>query len=144
MNSIAATDETWWVVCALAQEEGGADAIRVGALREALWRSLAHLPGVSLNSPLAGGSPAILNVSFEGVEGESLVTALTEIAISTGSACSSATAAGSYVLRSLGRSTELAQSSLRFSLGRFTCAADIERASEAVKRAFMRLRSVAP
>ncbi|HQW08022.1 MAG TPA: aminotransferase class V-fold PLP-dependent enzyme [Steroidobacteraceae bacterium] len=130
--------------CALAKEEGGADAIRVGALREALWRSLAHLPGVSLNSPLAGGSPAILNVSFEGVEGESLVTALTEIAISTGSACSSATAAGSYVLRSLGRSTELAQSSLRFSLGRFTCAADIERASEAVKRAFMRLRSVAP
>lgn len=130
--------------CALVRMEAGSDAVRMKALRAALWRSLADLSDVHLNSPLEGGSPAILNVSFEGVEGESLVTALAGIAVSTGSACSSATAEPSYVLRALGRSAELAQSSLRFSLGRFTSEADIARAGEAVKHAVTRLRSVAP
>ncbi len=83
-------------------------------------------------------------MSFEGVEGESLVTALTEVACSTGSACSSATGDASYVLRALGRDPELAQSSLRFSLGRYTSAADIERAAAAVRRAVTWLRSVTP
>ncbi|MCW5570573.1 MAG: aminotransferase class V-fold PLP-dependent enzyme, partial [Steroidobacteraceae bacterium] len=90
------------------------------------------------------GSPAILNLSFEGVEGESLVTALTDIAVSTGSACSSASGEPSYVLRALGHSTELAQSSLRFSFGRYTRAADIERASAAVRRVVTCLRGIAP
>ena len=78
--------------------------------------------------------PGILNVSFEGVEGESLVTSLTELAVSTGSACNSASAEPSYVLRALGRDTQLAQSSLRFSVGRFTTAADVDFAIEAVRR----------
>lgn len=130
--------------CAIAREEGPGDAARMRALRAALWKLLADLPGAQVNSPLEGGSPAILNVSFEGVEGESLVTALVEVAVSTGSACSSATGEASYVLRALGHDTELAQSSLRFSLGRYTSAADIERAAVAVRRVVTRLRSVAP
>jgi len=130
--------------CALARAEGTADAARMAGLRAALWRNLSEMPGVLPNSPLADGSPAILNVSFEGVEGESLVTALEEIAVSTGSACSSASGEPSYVLRALGRSTELAQGSLRFSLGRFTTATDIERAGDAVRRAVTRLRGIAP
>lgn len=131
--------------CALAEAEGGDDAQRMGTLRQVLWRSLSAVPGAQLNSPLDGGSPAILNVSFGGVEGESLIASLEDdIAVSTGSACSSATAEPSYVLRALGRSTEQAQSSLRFSFGRFTSAAEIERAAVAVQRAVARLRSVAP
>ena len=129
---------------ALVASEGAADAARMGTLRATLWESLGALPRVHLNSPLAGGSPAILNVSFEGVEGESLVAALGGIAVSTGSACSSATAEPSYVLRALGRSTELAQSSLRFSFGRTTSAADVDIAAAAVRRAVTRLREVAP
>ncbi len=129
---------------AIASEEGGADAARMRALRQALWQSLADLPGLHLNSPLEHGSPAILNLSFEGVEGESLVTALTDIAVSTGSACNSASGEPSYVLRALGHSTELAQSSLRFSFGRYTRAADIERASAAVRRVVTCLRGIAP
>jgi cysteine desulfurase len=88
--------------------------------------------------------PGILNVSFEGVEGESLVTGLTELAISTGSACNSASAEPSYVLRALGRDTQLAQSSLRFSLGRFTSEGDVETAIAAVKREVLRLRALSP
>ncbi|MGE3666972.1 MAG: cysteine desulfurase family protein [Steroidobacteraceae bacterium] len=130
--------------CGLARAEGDADATRMGALRATLWKSLEGLPGARLNSPLADGSPAILNVSFEGVEGESLVAALDGIAVSTGSACSSATGEPSYVLRALGRDPELAQGSLRFSLGRYTTAADIERAGDAVRRAVTRLRGAAP
>ena len=74
-----------------------------------------------------------LNVSFPGVEGESLITGLADFALSSGSACSSATREPSYVLRSLGRSTELAQSSLRLSLGRFTTAADVDAAATAIR-----------
>ncbi len=75
--------------------------------------------------------PGILNVSFEGVEGESLVSGLTGLAVSTGAACNSATAEPSYVLRALGRSARCAESSLRFSLGRFTTEADIDFAAQA-------------
>lgn len=130
--------------CALAAAEGAADAARMAALRAALWEALRQLPGVLLNGPAEGGSPAILNLSFEGIEGESLVTALTDVAVSTGSACSSASGEPSYVLHALGRDTGLAQSSLRFSLGRYTSRRDVERAADAVCRAVMRLRSVAP
>jgi cysteine desulfurase len=88
--------------------------------------------------------PGILNVSFEGVEGESLVTSLTDLALSTGSACNSASEEPSYVLRALGRDTQLAQSSLRFSVGRFTTAADVEFAIESVRREVTRLRGLSP
>jgi len=86
----------------------------------------------------------LLNISFRGVEGESLQFALREIAVSAGSACSSASEEASYVLRALGRSDQLAQSSLRFSLGRYTTAEQIETAIAAVKREVTRLRSYSP
>jgi cysteine desulfurase len=88
--------------------------------------------------------PCILNVSFEGVEGESLVTGLPDLAISTGSACNSASAEPSYVLRALGRDTQLAQSSLRFSVGRFSKPADVDFALDAVRREVTRLRELSP
>lgn len=130
--------------CALAQAEGAADRARLRELRATLWGMLAGLPDVLLNSPLEDGSPAILNVSFPGVEGESLVMGLAEVAVSTGSACNSAASEPSYVLRSMGRDTELAQASLRFSFGRLTTMEEIRRAGEAVRREVLRLRAVAP
>jgi cysteine desulfurase len=121
-----------------------AEAVRLAALRDRLWEGISDLGGVHLNGQGAIRLPAILNVSFEGVEGESLVVGLGELAISTGSACNSASAEPSYVLRALGRDTQLAQSSLRFSLGRFTRDADIDVAIAAVRREVVRLRRISP
>jgi cysteine desulfurase len=117
---------------------------RLTALRERLWEGLAGLGGAHLNASGAPRSPGILNVSFEGVEGESLVMGLTDLAISTGSACNSASSEPSYVLRALGRDTQLAQSSLRLSVGRFTTAADVDLAVNAVRREVTRLRALSP
>ena len=97
-----------------------------------------------LNGESAPRVPHILNVSFEDVEGESLVAALSGLALSTGSACHSATGDASYVLRALGRRPRLAESSLRFSLGRFTTAEEIDYAVEEVCREVARLRAVCP
>jgi cysteine desulfurase len=128
----------------VALEDRDADARRIHALRAQLTRDLEEIPGVFFNTRAGEESlPGILNVSFEGVEGESLVTALAEIAVSTGSACSSATREPSYVLRALGRDTELAQSSLRLSFGRFTTEADVEVAARVLRREVSRLRQVA-
>jgi cysteine desulfurase len=121
-----------------------AEQERQTALRERLWMGLAGLGGTYLNGAGAPRVPGILNVSFEGVEGESLVTSLTELAVSTGSACNSASEEPSYVLRSLGRDSQLAQSSLRFSLGRFTTTEDVDSAIEAVRREVTRLRALSP
>jgi NifU-like protein involved in Fe-S cluster formation len=130
--------------CDVATRASATEPARIEALRERLWKSLQRLEGVHLNGEAAPRLPGILNVSFEGVEGESLVTALTTLAVSTGSACSSASGDPSYVLRALGRSTQLAQSSLRFSLGRGTTEADIDSAAEAVKVQVDRLRAASP
>ena len=86
---------------------------------------------------------SILNLSFAGVEGESLLMGLTELAVSTGSACNSDSDEPSYVLRALGRDTELAQSSLRFSVGRFSSEVEIDIAIAAVTREVKRLRAAA-
>jgi cysteine desulfurase len=130
--------------CELATRQVAADQERLTALRERLWAGLADLGGVHLNAGGAPRVPGILNVSFEGVEGESLVTALSGLAISTGSACNSASAEPSYVLRALGRDTQLAQSSLRFSVGRYTTVADVDFAIGAVRREVKRLRELSP
>jgi cysteine desulfurase len=130
--------------CEIARELQPAEAVRLTALRDRLWRGIAELGGVHLNGEGAPRLPGILNVSFEGVEGESLVVSLGELAISTGSACNSASAEPSYVLRALGRDTQLAQSSLRFSLGRFTTEADVDVAIDAVNREVRRLRALSP
>ncbi len=128
----------------LAVEQRAADAANASALRARLTRELEAIPGVIFNTQPGDDSlPGILNVSFEGVEGESLVTALDDLAVSTGSACSSATREPSYVLRALGRDTELAQSSLRISFGRFTSQAEIDQAANAIRRELSRLRRIA-
>jgi cysteine desulfurase len=132
------------VACEIASRALVTDSARIASLRDRLWQSLRRLQGVHLNSEAAPRLPGILNVSFEGVDGESLVTALASLAVATGSACSSASGEPSYVLRALGRSTQLAQSSLRFSLGRSTTQADIDRAAAAVRFQVERLRSISP
>ena len=130
--------------CALARALLEAEGPRLTALRERLWGQLRAIRGVHLNGEGAPRVPGVLNVSFEGVEGESLVTGLEELALSTGSACNSASSEPSYVLRALGRDSQLAQSSLRFSFGRFTTPEDIDRAAVAVQREVRRLRALSP
>jgi cysteine desulfurase len=115
----------------------------VGALRERLWEGLARLGGVLRNGAQEHTVPQVLNMSFEDVDGESLLAGVRSvIAVSTGSACTSATRESSYVLRALGRDERLAEASLRFSLGRFSAAADIDTAIDAVTRAVRHLRRV--
>jgi cysteine desulfurase len=130
--------------CEVAAASLDAEVLRLTAFRERLWEGLVGLGGTHLNASEAPRSPGILNVSFEGVEGESLVTGLTDLAVSTGSACNSASAEPSYVLRALGRDTQLAQSSLRISVGRFTTAAEVDLAVDAVRREVTRLRTLSP
>jgi cysteine desulfurase len=131
------------VASALARAEGKGDAAHARDLASRLWRELEPLPGAIFNGHREQHVPGLINVSFPGVEGESLITGLAEFALSSGSACSSATREPSYVLRSLGRSTELAQSSLRLSLGRFTTAADVDAAATAIRGEVARLRTLA-
>jgi cysteine desulfurase len=130
--------------CELAGRELSDEGARLQRLRERLWRGLERFGGVQLNGVAAPRLPGILNVSFEGVHGESLIGALAGLAVSTGSACSSESTDPSYVLRALGRDTQLAQSSLRFSLGRPTRESDVDCAVEAVGRVLARLRALSP
>ena len=131
------------VAAGLAREQGKGDAAHARDLASRLLRELEPVPGVLFNGHREQRVPGLLNVSFPGVEGESLITGLADFALSSGSACSSATREPSYVLRSLGRSTELAQSSLRLSLGRFTTAADVDAAATAIRSEVARLRTLA-
>jgi len=128
----------------IAALEMAADAARITRLRERLWQGLAALPGVTLNGHPTRRVPGILSVSIDGVEGESLLYALPGLAVASGSACATSTGEPSYVLRALGRSDRLAQSTLRLSLGRFSTEADVERAIEAIVTAVSRLRAIAP
>ncbi len=109
-----------------------------------MWRGLQALGGVLRNGDAEHSVAHVLNVSFEGVEGESLLAAVrSAVAVSTGSACMSAVQEPSYVLRALGRDERLAESSLRFSLGRFSTDAEIDIAIAAVSSAVTRLRRIA-
>jgi len=130
--------------CELAARELPAERTRLAALSARLWRALEALGGTHLNAADAPRVPGIVNVSFEGVHGESLVAGLAALAVSTGAACSSDSPDPSYVLRALGRNVQLAQSSLRFSLGRPTTEADIDFAVSAVKGELARLRALSP
>jgi cysteine desulfurase len=131
---------------ALATEDRAAartETQRIALLRERLWRGLEPLGGVLRNGAANLTVPHVLNVSFAGVEGESLLAAVSpQLAVATGSACASASDEASYVLRSLGRDERLAESSLRFSFGRPTGEADIDRAIETVVAAVERLRAI--
>jgi cysteine desulfurase len=130
--------------CEIAAAEGREESVRLTALRERLWQALQAIPGVLLNGHPTERLAGTLNVAFPGVEGESLLFALPELALSSGSACSSDSDEPSYVLRALGRDVQTAQGSLRFSLGRFTTPAEIDAAAAAVAREVARLRAVAP
>jgi cysteine desulfurase len=130
--------------CELTARALPAEGARLAALSGRLWQGLSALGGVHLNGAAGPRVPGIVNVSFEGVQGESLVAELADLAVSTGAACSSDSADASYVLRALGRDAQLAQSSLRFSLGRDTSEADIDYTVSAVRRALARLRSLSP
>ncbi|SEQ57946.1 cysteine desulfurase [Solimonas aquatica] len=133
--------------CALAAAQLGEEGDRIRALRERLQRQLqSALPEVLLNAPAAADAraPGILNLSFTGVEGESLRAMLPELMVSSGSACSSATREPSYVLRALGRSDELAGASLRLSLGRYTTAGQVDAAATQIIAAVQFLRELSP
>ncbi len=120
-----------------------AERRRIAALQERLWNGLEPLGGVLRNGAPAHSVPHVLNLSFADVEGESLLAAVSPfLAVSTGSACASASDEASYVLRSLGRDERLAEASLRFSFGRPTREADVDRAIEIVGQAVRRLRMI--
>ena len=128
----------------IAKEQMAEDMARITKLRDKLYNSLNSIEEVYLNGDLARQVPNILNISFNYVEGESLIMALKGIAVSSGSACTSASLEPSYVLRALGRNDELAHSSIRFSLGRFTKEEDIDYAIDLVHQAIAKLRELSP
>ncbi|WP_012069065.1 IscS subfamily cysteine desulfurase [Marinomonas sp.] len=127
----------------LAGEEMQQDCARIQALRERLWSSLSELSGVHLNGDANNRVAGVLNVGFSGVDGEVLLMSLSDIAVSSGSACTSASLEPSYVLRTIGLADDLAHSSLRLSVGRFTTEEEVDFAAETIKNAVTRLRSVA-
>jgi cysteine desulfurase len=119
------------------------EAARIELLRQRLWDAMQSLGGVQLNGHPQQRVPGILNVSFVGIEGELLLIALKDLAISTGSACASASLDPSHVLQGMGVAREMALGALRFSLGRFTTDADITFAIEHIQQAVSRLRDTA-
>ena len=120
------------------------DLRHLRALRRSLWNGIADVEGVLVNGDLETGFPGILNVSVDNVEGESLMLELEPLCVATGSACNSTSQDASPVLRALGRSDLLAQSAIRFSLGRQTRQEDVEFAARRYSKAVTRLRELAP
>ncbi|MBT0720256.1 IscS subfamily cysteine desulfurase [Tatumella sp. TA1] len=128
----------------IAKEEMSTEMARLSQLRRRLWDGLKDMEEVYLNGDLENGAPNILNVSFNYVEGESLIMALKDLAVSSGSACTSASLEPSYVLRALGMNDELAHSSIRFSLGRFTTEEEVDYAIDLCHKSIGRLRDLSP
>jgi cysteine desulfurase len=113
-------------------------------LRDRLWAGLSEIEEVYLNGDMDSRVPHNLNVSFNYVEGESLIMAVKELAVSSGSACTSASLEPSYVLRALGRNDELAHSSIRFTIGRFTTEQEIDFTIDLLKKRVGKLRDMSP
>ena len=128
----------------IAQEEMDTELARIKALRDRLAKGLLEIEEVYINGDMEHRVPHNLNVSFNFVEGESLIMAVKDIAVSSGSACTSASLEPSYVLRALGRSDELAHSSIRFTIGRFTTEEDIDFAVKLLKEKVGKLRELSP
>ncbi|NLY64937.1 MAG: IscS subfamily cysteine desulfurase [Alcaligenaceae bacterium] len=128
----------------LAKEHMHTENERIRALRDRLWNGLSEIEEVYLNGAMEQRVPHNLNVSFNYVEGESLIMAIKELAVSSGSACTSASLEPSYVLRALGRNDELAHSSIRFTIGRFTTEEEIDYAVELIKSRVGKLRDMSP
>jgi len=128
----------------LAKLEMAVENDRIRSLRDRLWKGLSEIEAVYLNGDLDHRVPHNLNVSFNFVEGESLLMGIKDVAVSSGSACTSASLEPSYVLRALGRSDELAHSSIRFSVGRFTTEHDIDFTVALLKEKVAKLREMSP
>jgi len=128
----------------IAKEEMSAESARILGLRNRLWNGLKGMDEVYVNGDLDQRVAGNLNVSFNFVEGESLIMALKDLAVSSGSACTSASLEPSYVLRALGRNDELAHSSIRFTVGRYTTEAEIDYTIELVKSKVAKLRELSP
>jgi len=128
----------------IAREEMASENERIRMLRDRLLNGLLQIEETYVNGDLDHRVPHNLNVSFNFVEGESLIMAIKDIAVSSGSACTSASLEPSYVLRALGRSDELAHSSIRFSIGRFTTEADVDYTIELLKSKIGKLRELSP
>lgn len=128
----------------VAGEEMGTELERIRMLRDRLWAGLDGMEEVYLNGDAEQRVAHNLNVSFNFVEGESLIMALRDIAVSSGSACTSASLEPSYVLRALGRDDELAHSSIRFSIGRYTTVEEVDHTVEIVRAAVAKLRELSP
>jgi cysteine desulfurase len=128
----------------IAREEMVEEAVRLKRLRDRLWEGLSNMEEVYLNGDMDQRVPGILNVSFNFVEGESLIMALKDMAVSSGSACTSSSLEPSYVLRALGRNDELAHSSIRFTIGRFTTEEEVDYIIERVMEKVGKLRDLSP
>ena len=128
----------------IAKEEMAADNERILMLRNRLLNGFKDMEEIYINGDLEQRIPGNLNVSFNYVEGESLIMALKDIAVSSGSACTSASLEPSYVLRALGRDDELAHSSLRFTIGRFTTVEEVDYAIKLIREAVVKLRDLSP
>ena len=128
----------------LAKEKMSEDFINLSKYRDILWNGLKDMEEVYINGAIDNTFPGIFNMSFNFVEGESLIMALKNIAVSSGSACTSASLEPSYVLRALGRKDELAHSSIRFSFGRFTKEQEVKETVDLVKDSVNKLREISP
>jgi cysteine desulfurase len=128
----------------IAKLEMATDNERIRRLRDRLWKGISSMEEVVVNGDMERRIPGNLNVSFNYVEGESLIMAVKDIAVSSGSACTSASLEPSYVLRALGRSDELAHSSIRFTLGRFTTEEEIDYAVKLMQDKVAKLRELSP
>ncbi len=128
----------------LAKLEMAEENRRVRALRDRLWSRIQDMEEVYVNGDLERRIPHNLNVSFNFVEGESLIMAVKDLAVSSGSACTSASLEPSYVLRALGRSDELAHSSVRITMGRFTTEQEVDFAADLIRRKVEKLRELSP
>ena len=130
--------------CSIAKAEMEEEQARLLKLRKRLWNGLKDIEEVYVSGDMEQRLPGLINMSFNYVEGESLIMSLPDLAISSGSACTSASLEPSYVLRALGLNDELAHSSLRFSVGRFTRESDVDQAIDSVKKAVEKLRNLSP
>jgi cysteine desulfurase len=128
----------------LAKAEMATENVRIRALRDRLWNGIKDMEEVYVNGDMERRTPHNLNVSFNFVEGESLIMAIKDVAVSSGSACTSASLEPSYVLRALGRSDELAHSSIRFTLGRFTTEEEIDYVVQLMRGKIAKLRELSP
>ncbi|MEL0103885.1 MAG: IscS subfamily cysteine desulfurase, partial [Gammaproteobacteria bacterium] len=128
----------------IANDEMESDNLRIKTLRDKFWNQIKDVEEIYLNGDLENRIPGNLNISFNYVEGESLIMAIKDIAVSSGSACTSASLEPSYVLRALGRDDELAHSSIRITIGKYTTEEEVDYAVDLLKKSVEKLRNLSP